>query len=106
MALLAESDPKNGKGIYAVIEVMCIDSDNIVKLYQYKMWLPKSMFSAVKELTLRLNAHKIDGIEPNKCKKHVKFYIKNVNPSNGFGFIINALKSANVDVEVVKQNVV
>ncbi len=106
MALLADTDPKNGRGIYAVIEVMCIDTNNIATLYQYKMWLPKSTFSAVKELTIRLNAHKIDGIEASKCKKHVRFYIKNVNPSNGFDFIINALKSANIDVEVVKENVV
>jgi len=93
--------PRDQKGIYTVIDIVCKDNDHILLTKKFTFWLPESTYKAAQALGERLRYNRFENIDDKDCYKHVKFTVKNVTPKPGFEFIKNKLKELGVEVEVV-----
>jgi hypothetical protein len=93
-----ESPTSNGvynSGIFVVVSIKCLDSDNPIK-ETFGFHLPRKTLDALLSLRDRLIYNKLRGIPDENCEKYVKFYIKDVIPKDGFYYLLNALKKNGV----------
>jgi len=96
--------PRDGVGLYVVIEITCGDKDKIFETRQWKFWLPESVHKAATALREHLAYNKLIGIPDEDCEKYVKFIFKKTKPTLGYQFIKSQLTKLGIKVDEVYES--
>jgi hypothetical protein len=89
------SDGGYNSGIFVVISIKCLDSDNPLK-ETFRFHLPRKTLDALLSLRDRLVYNQVRGVPDENCEKTVKFHIRGITPKEGFYFLLSVLKRKNV----------
>jgi len=96
--------PRDGKGIFTVIEIICGNKDSIFETKQWKFWLPESTYKAAALLREHLAYNRLVGISDEDCEKRIAFHIKNVELRPGYYFLKNQLTKLGIKVDEVYES--
>jgi hypothetical protein len=98
LGLKPEAPVSNGvynSGIFVVISIKCLDSDDPIK-ETFRFHLPRKTLDALLSLRDRLVYNQVRGVPDENCEKTVKFHIRGITPKEGFYFLLGVLKKKNV----------
>jgi hypothetical protein len=98
LGLKPEAPVSNGvynSGIFVVVSIKCLDSDNPIK-ETFRFHLPRKTLDALLSLRDRLVYNQVRGIPDENCEKTVKFHVKGVVPKDGFYYLLATLKKRGI----------